>query len=101
MTIAIEPASLPSRSAAFSVTTGALAFAGVASLGAGAIHAAAAGVHSEHRQAVIAFVFVAAFQLGWGALALVRSGGRGWRQKRCSPRRSGRRSSGPGAGLAG
>ena len=74
MTIAIEPASLPSRSAAFSVTTGALAFAGVASLGAGAIHAAAAGVHSEHRQAVITFVFVAAFQLGWGALSLVRSG---------------------------
>ncbi len=48
--------------------------AGVASLGAGAIHAAAIGVHSEHRQAVIAFSVVAALQIGWGALALVRGG---------------------------
>jgi hypothetical protein len=51
-----------------------LAVAGGASLGAGAIHAAAIGVHSEHRQAVVAFTVVAAIQLGWGALALARPG---------------------------
>jgi hypothetical protein len=50
-----------------------LALAGAASLGAGAIHAAAIGVHSEHRQAVYAFTAAAVFQLGWGAVALVRS----------------------------
>jgi hypothetical protein len=50
-----------------------LALAGAASLGAGAIHAAAIGVHSEHRQAVYAFTATAVFQLGWGAIALVRS----------------------------
>ena len=51
-----------------------LAVGGAASLGAGAIHAAAIGVHSEHRQAVIAFTIVAAIQLGWGALVLARPG---------------------------
>ena len=49
-----------------------LAVPGLASLGAGAIHAAAIGVHSEHRQAVLAFTILAAFQVGWGAWALVR-----------------------------
>lgn len=51
-----------------------LAVAGGASLGAGAIHAAAIGVHSEHRQAVMAFTVVAAIQLAWGALVLARPG---------------------------
>jgi hypothetical protein len=51
-----------------------LAVGGAASLAAGAIHAAAIGVHSEHRQAVIAFTVVAAFQLGWGAIAFARPG---------------------------
>jgi hypothetical protein len=51
-----------------------LAIAGGASLGAGAIHAAAIGVHSEHRSAVVAFTIVAAIQLGWGAIALARPG---------------------------
>ena len=50
--------------------SGALSLAAYASLGAGAIHAAAIGVHSEHRHAVLAFVFVAAFQLVWGVSAL-------------------------------
>ena len=50
-----------------------LALAGAASIGAGAIHAAAIGVHSEHRQAVYAFTATAVFQLGWGTIALVRS----------------------------
>src|SRR5262245_1347159 len=48
-------------------------WAGLASLGAGAIHATAVGMHSEHRQAAIAFALLAAFQLGWGALALLRA----------------------------
>ena len=49
-----------------------LAVPALASLGAGAIHAAAIGVHSEHRQAVLAFTLLAAFQVGWGAVALTR-----------------------------
>jgi hypothetical protein len=47
--------------------------AAVASIGAGAIHATAAGPHSEHRPAQVAFVLTAVFQLGWGALAFARS----------------------------
>lgn len=53
---------------------GALRAAAVASFGAGAIHATAAGAHSEHRGVVIAFAITAALQIGWGAVALVRSG---------------------------
>jgi hypothetical protein len=49
----------------------ALAVGAVASIGAGAIHAAAIGVHSEHRQAVVTFTIVAAVQLAWGVLALL------------------------------
>jgi hypothetical protein len=52
---------------------GALRAAAVAALGAGAIHATAAGAHSENRPAVIAFAAMAALQIGWGALALARS----------------------------
>jgi hypothetical protein len=51
-----------------------LAIAAIASLGAGAIHATAAGAHSEHRAAVVAFVLTAIAQLGWGAWALNRTG---------------------------
>jgi hypothetical protein len=54
---------------------GPLAVAGAASLGAGSIHAAAIGIHAEHRQAAITFAILALLQLGWGALALV---GRRW-----------------------
>ncbi|MEO6628167.1 MAG: hypothetical protein ABIP03_06305 [Aquihabitans sp.] len=50
---------------------GPLALAGFASLGAGAIHAAAIGVHNEHQQAARAFAVLALLQIGWGALALV------------------------------
>ena len=46
--------------------------AALASIGAGAIHATAAGAHSEHRSAVVAFALTAVFQIAWGALALVR-----------------------------
>ncbi len=41
-----------------------------ASIGAGAIHAAAIGLHTEHRQTALAFTAVAAFQVLWGMLAL-------------------------------
>jgi len=63
----ITPPSVVSR-------PGLLGIAGVASLGAGAIHAAAIGIHSEHRSAVLAFAAVATLQLAWGALALIRGG---------------------------
>jgi hypothetical protein len=56
-----------------SARTGWMAVAGLSSLGAGAIHAAAIGVHAEHRPAATTFAIVAAVQLAWGALALVRS----------------------------
>ena len=42
-----------------------LLWAALASLGAGIIHAAAVGVHGEHRQAAIAFAALALFQVGW------------------------------------
>jgi hypothetical protein len=48
-----------------------LAVAGLASLGAGVIHATAAGLHGEHRQAAVAFALLAAFQVAWGVVALV------------------------------
>lgn len=51
--------------------TGALAVPALASLAAGAVHAAAIGAHNEHRQAVITFAIVAAVQLGLGGAALV------------------------------
>ena len=53
---------------------GILRVAAIASLGAGAIHATAAGAHSEHRSAVIAFVLTAVAQIGWGAWAYSRAG---------------------------
>ena len=71
MTIALEHTATPSA-LSVSTTTGLVGLAGLTSLGAGAIHAAAIGVHSEHRSAVIAFTAVAALQLAWGVLALVR-----------------------------
>jgi len=46
--------------------------AAAASLGAGAVHAAAIGAHAEHQQVVKVFTVLAVLQLGWGALALVR-----------------------------
>ncbi len=64
----------PSHAVAALGALGWLAVGAAGSLAAGAIHAAAIGVHSEHRQAVIAFTIVAAIQLGWGAIALTRPG---------------------------
>src|SRR5690606_35611196 len=51
-----------------------LVVAALASISAGAIHAVAAGAHSEARQAAWVFVALAAAQIGWGVLALARRG---------------------------
>jgi len=76
MTLTAEPtnarADLLTRSPVASAR-GWVGAAGVASLGAGAIHATAIAVHAEHRPAALTFVVVATLQLGWGAVALVRS----------------------------
>lgn len=50
-----------------------LKVAAIASMAAGAIHATAAGAHSEPRSAMVAFVLTAIAQIGWGACALSRS----------------------------
>jgi hypothetical protein len=70
-----EPRELhPTHALAALGALGWFAVIGAASLGAGAIHAAAIGVHAEHRQAVVAFTIVAVIQLGFGAVALARPG---------------------------
>ena len=46
----------------------------MASLGAGAIHAAAVGAHPGDTAVAIIFAVLAAAQVGWAALALIRSG---------------------------
>jgi hypothetical protein len=46
--------------------------AGLASIGAGAVHAAAAGSHGQYKGAVWAFTLLAVVQLAWGATALSR-----------------------------
>jgi hypothetical protein len=76
MTTAAAPTAIAgSRPHSRSLTIApAVATAAITSIGAGAIHAAAIGVHSEHRQAVITFTIVAIAQLGWGILALQRFG---------------------------
>ena len=50
-----------------------VAFGGLASLAAGAVHAAAAGIHAEHRQLAQIFIVTAVIQIGVGVWALVRS----------------------------
>jgi hypothetical protein len=52
--------------------------AGLASGGAGAIHATAVGVHGEHRQAAVVFGLLALVQLAWGAVALAPAHLPGW-----------------------
>lgn len=51
-----------------------LAIAAIASIGAGAIHAAAVGIHAEHPPLARIFVVAAVLQLGAGLLALLRPG---------------------------
>src|SRR5436190_22511739 len=49
-----------------------LVIAGAAAIGAGAIHAAAAGIHAEHPQLARIFVVCAALQLATGLWVLIR-----------------------------
>ncbi|MEA3019969.1 MAG: hypothetical protein QOI47_1493, partial [Actinomycetota bacterium] len=72
MALALDPSFARAESRP-TVRAGALAIPALASLGAGAIHAAAIGAHGDHRQAVVLFSVVAALQLGWGAFALSSS----------------------------
>ncbi len=51
-----------------------LTIAAMTSIGAGVIHAAAAGVHAEHPQVARLFVIGAIAQIGAGLLALARAG---------------------------
>lgn len=67
----------PGDVAAVPRPSGPLVIAGVASLGAGAVHAVAVGTHAEHPAAARAFVVLALVQLGWGAVALTARN-RGW-----------------------
>ncbi|HKE77043.1 MAG TPA: hypothetical protein VKB57_25705 [Acidimicrobiales bacterium] len=60
--------------AATTTVPGALRAAAVASLAAGAIHATCVGAHSGEKTVAVIFAVTAAAQIGWGALALVRSG---------------------------
>lgn len=62
----------PAQAVARAPSWGWPAVAGAASLAAGAIHAAAIGVHSEHEQAGLVFTGVAVAQLSLGALLLAR-----------------------------
>ena len=71
--LTIDEVASPSSGTRIAVST-ALAIAAFASIGAGSIHAAAIGVHSEHQQAVIAFTIVATLQIGWGVLAFLFKG---------------------------
>jgi hypothetical protein len=65
-------ARVPAPSTATSTPLDLLAVGAVASIGAGAIHAAAIGMHNEHGEAVVTFALLAAFQFGWGVVALTR-----------------------------
>src|SRR5262245_31328792 len=53
---------------------GVLRVAAVALLVAGVVHATAAASHAEDQALAVVFALTAAVQLGWGAIALVRSG---------------------------
>jgi hypothetical protein len=74
MAIAVERDRVLARPVVALGEMGWMAVAAGASLGAGAVHASAIGVHSDHRQAALAFTILAVLQLGWGILALARPG---------------------------
>ena len=76
MTIAIaqqEPLVSPhSAEGAIVARLPGIATAALTSIGAGAVHAGAIGIHAEHPALARLFVAVACFQLGWGLLALMK-----------------------------
>lgn len=61
----LEPEPQPTRSLPLTI-------AGIASIGAGAIHAAAIGGHAGMDQVVLTFIATAVAQLLWGALAIAQ-----------------------------
>ena len=74
MTLALDAPIASSYIAAPPRTTlrfGTFAVAAAGSLGAGAIHAAAAGAHAGARQAVVMFALAGAAQLGFGVVGLL------------------------------
>ena len=74
MSIAIEGAHGRVSSSARAMVTRlpGIATAATASIGAGAIHAGAIGIHAEHAALTRLFILAAVFQLGWGMAALAR-----------------------------
>ena len=79
MTIAASPEGVPTAAVTSAAGGSAptrrlpgIAIAAVSSIGAGAIHAAAAGIHAEHPQLARIFVIAAVLQLGVGLVALTR-----------------------------
>ena len=66
--VALGEPEVPERRPGMSV----IAFGGLASLAAGAVHASAAGIHAEHRQLARIFIVVAVVQIGVGLWALTR-----------------------------
>jgi hypothetical protein len=75
MTIAVDPAGYGhdvTMSAVEVRRLPGIVTAAVASIGAGAVHAAATGIHAEHPPLARLFVIVAILQLGVGLAALVR-----------------------------
>ncbi len=62
---------LPSRSATALRLRG-MTVAAVTSVGAGAVHAGAIGLHAEHQGLARLFIAASVFQLGWGLIALLR-----------------------------
>ena len=70
----LPPPPPPSHDWTMSVAVGIMQLAGLASIGAGAIHAGVAGLHADNTTLARLFVAVAVAQLGVGLLALVKGG---------------------------
>ena len=70
----VEPTSVDPEAASGASTTRVpgLAIAAMTSIGAGVIHAAAAGVHAEHPQLARLFILCSIAQVGAGLIALAR-----------------------------
>jgi hypothetical protein len=71
MTIAVSSLETPTTTSKALERSVPLTIAAFASLGAGAIHAAAIGSHGDFPEVVRVFTATAVFQIGWGALALL------------------------------
>jgi hypothetical protein len=68
------PAETVGREWTMGITVGVMQLAGLASIGAGAIHAGVAGLHAEQTALARLFVGVAVAQIGVGLLALCKGG---------------------------